>query len=513
MPGRSSTRRRSSGYPSGTRTISAGSSPKVPDGPFGPAAILAFEMSRVVGLLAFLLVASVSAVLGLLAGGDGVVSMPSAPVRFAGAPPSFAEIVSEVNPAVVHVDVIEDEVRRNVHEGIDDAPDLETPGRGEGSGFIVDPSGYILTNHHLVPGPARVRVRLADKRELPARLVGSDPSTDLALIKVESSGLPTVSLGDSDRIRVGDWVCAIGNPLSFDHTVTVGVVSSKGRKIFNASFDSYIQTDAAINPGNSGGPLINAQGEAVGINAAVSSEGQGIGFAIPINLAKSVLEQLRATGHVSRGYLGIQLHELDPDLQKLLGLKDPRGALFLEVMKGGAGETAGLKRYDVITGVSGRTVADGDELVRTIAALKPGTPVTLGVFRDGKTLTVATRLSERGEDEETAEPVKPVATPASRGDALGLVVGEMATKAKSDTGVPADRKGVVVRDVVGLDPGTDALEEGDLIVEVNRVPTPDAAAYRKVLATLAPGQSAWLYVYLPRPSGSFLTRVEVEKRK
>jgi serine protease Do len=301
--------------------------------------------------------------------------------------------------------------------------------------------------------------------------------------------------------------------LSFDHTVTVGVVSSKGRKIFNASFDSYIQTDAAINPGNSGGPLINAEGEAVGINAAVSSEGQGIGFAIPINLAKSVLEQLRATGHVSRGYLGIQLHELDPDLQKLLGLKDPRGALVLEVLKGGAGESAGLKRYDVITTVSGRAIVDGDELVRTIAALKPGTAVSLGVFRDGKPLSVSTRLSERGEDEEAAEPVKPAATPASHGDALGLVVGEMATKTRSEPGVPADRKGVVVRDVVGLDPGTDALEEGDLIVEVNRIPTPDAAAYRKVLATLSPGQSAWLYVYRPRPSGSFLTRVEVEKRK
>jgi serine protease Do len=471
-------------------------------------------MSRAVALFSLLLVASVSAVLGLLAGGGGVVSVSSAPVRFAGAPPSFAEIVANVNPAVVHVDVIEDAVRRNVHEGVEDAPDVEAPGRGEGSGFIVDPSGYILTNHHLVPGPARVRVRLTDKRELPARLVGSDPSTDLALLKVEGTGLPAVTLGDSDRIRVGDWVCAIGNPLSFDHTVTVGVVSSKGRKIFNASFDSYIQTDAAINPGNSGGPLINAQGEAVGINAAVSSEGQGIGFAIPINLAKSVLEQLRATGHVSRGYLGIQLHELDPDLQKMLGLREPRGALVLEVIKGGAGETAGLKRYDVITRVSGRGIADGDDLVRTIAAMKPGTSVSLEVVRDGKLLAFMTRLSERQDEEEAGDPVKPPpATPASRGDALGLVVGEMALRARSEPSVPADRKGVVVRDVVGLDPGTDALEEGDLIVEVNRVPTPDAPSYRKVLATLSPGQSAWLYVYRPRPAGSFLTRVEVEKRK
>ncbi len=208
-----------------------------------------------------------------------------------------------MNPAVVHVDVIED-AREDPHEGILDAPALDLPRRGEGSGFVVDPDGYILTNHHLVPGPGRIRVRFADKRELPARRVGSDPNTDLALLKVEARGLPTVRLGDSDRLRIGDWVCAIGNPLEFDHTVTVGVVSSKGRKIFNQSFDAYIQTDAAINPGNSGGPLVNLEGEAVGINAAVSSEAEGIGFAVPVNVARAVLAQLRDHGRVQRGYLG-----------------------------------------------------------------------------------------------------------------------------------------------------------------------------------------------------------------
>ena len=197
--------------------------------------------------------------------------------------------MAQVNPAVVHVDVIED-ATENPHEGVVDAPALDLPRRGEGSGFIVDPNGYILTNHHLVPGPGRIRVRLADRRELPARLVGSDPSTDLALLKLEARGLPIVRLGDSDRLRVGDWVCAIGNPLEFDHTVTVGVVSSLGRKIWNQSFDAYIQTDAAINPGNSGGPLVNRHGEAVGISAAVSSDAQGIGFAVPINVARAVLE-------------------------------------------------------------------------------------------------------------------------------------------------------------------------------------------------------------------------------
>jgi serine protease Do len=299
-----------------------------------------------------------------------------------------------------------------------------------------------------------------------------------------------------------------GNPLHFDHTVTVGVVSSKGRKIFNASFDAYIQTDAAINPGNSGGPLINVSGEAVGINAAVSSEGQGIGFAVPINLARAVLDQLRTSGHVSRGYLGIQLHELDPDLQKLLGLKEPRGALVLEVVPGSAGQTAGLRRYDVVTGVSGQPVEDGDQLVRTIAGLKPGSPVTLSVFRDGKTLSLEAKLTERA-PEDAAPPPRPAADSVSvKGDALGLVVGDLGPKAKKD--LPVDKVGALVKDVLGVDPGTDALDQGDIIVEVNRKATPNAAAYKRVVATLSSGETAWLYVYRPRPPGSFLTKIEVE---
>ena len=366
---------------------------------------------------------------------------------------------------------------------------------------MVDPKGYILTNHHMVPGPARIRVRLSDKREFTARLVGADPSTDLALLKIEAEDLPTVPLGDSDRVRVGDWVCAIGNPLHFDHTVTVGVVSSKGRKIFNASFDAYIQTDAAINPGNSGGPLINLAGEAVGNNAAVSSEGQGIGFAVPINLARSILDQLRETGHVSRGYLGIQLHELDPDLQRLVGLSEPKGALVLEVLPGGAGEAAGLRRYDVITGVSGQPMEDGDQLVRTIAGIRPGSTISLSVFRDKKTLSLPARLSERSSDEAVAAEApsapKPPVVPV--GDAFGLVVGDPGPKVKAE--LPADRIGVLVKEIVGLDPGTDDLEEGDVIVEVNRHPTPNLGAYRKVLASLAPDESAWLFVYRPRPAG------------
>jgi serine protease Do len=466
-------------------------------------------MTRVASVLGFAFGGFLAVSLGFLAAGGGRLPGPLAPAGFAGAPPSFADVVARVNPAVVHVDVIED-ARDNPHEGVEDAPDLDLPRRGEGSGFVVDPDGYILTNHHLVPGAGRIRVRFADKREMPARRVGSDPSTDLALIKVDAHGLPAVRLGDSDRLRVGDWVCAIGNPLEFDHTVTVGVVSSLGRKIFNQSFDAYIQTDAAINPGNSGGPLVDLEGEAVGINAAVSSDAQGIGFAVPVNVARTVLGQLRERGRVQRGYLGIQLQELDPDLARLVHLREAKGALVVDVVGGGAGEKAGLRRWDVIRAVSDKAIENGDDLVRTISALAPGTSVRLAVVRDGQALTLPAQLSERGPDEEEPEAV-PSPSPASRGDALGLAVSNLSLRTRRDLGVPRDRVGVAIESILGADPGTDALEEGDLVVEVNRQPTPDLAAYRRVLASLRPGEAAWLYVYRPRPRGSFLTRVEVDK--
>jgi serine protease Do len=465
-------------------------------------------MTRAASVLSITLVGFVAGTLGYLAGGGFRLVGPESPPTFAGAPPSFAAVVEQVNSAVVHVDVIE-EVRGGLQVGFD-VPALDLPRRGEGSGFIVDSEGYILTNHHLVPGPARVRVRLADRRELVARRVGSDVSTDLALLKVEAHGLPALRLGDSDRLQVGDWVCAIGNPLDFDHTVTVGVVSSKGRKIFDEAFDSYIQTDAAINPGSSGGPLVNLRGEAVGISAAVSSDAQGIGFAIPSNVARAVLVQLREEGRVRRGYLGVQWHELDPDLAAMLGLPEPRGALVVDVPPGAGAAEAGLRRWDVITGVEGEPIANGDELLQTISALPPGHEVQLSLLRDGTPLTVSARLGERLAD-VSAEPDlghPTVAVPAE-GDALGLIVGNLGARARVELGLPLDRVGVVIRSILGVDPGTDQLEEGDLVVSVNRQATPDVATYRAVLGSLRPGQSAWLYVHRPVPAGSFLTRVEV----
>jgi Do/DeqQ family serine protease len=473
-------------------------------------------MPRAVLGICFLFVASMGGLLGLLAGSRGVplgrtleASGRPAPHAPASGPPSFADIVASVNPAVVHITVVEGTGRSaTVAHGL---PGVRAPRRGEGSGFIVDRAGYILTNQHLVESSARIRVRLADKREVPATLVGADSHTDLALLKVEGGDdLPTIPLGDSDTVRVGDWVCAIGNPYHFDHSVTVGVVSSKGRKIFDASFDAYIQTDAAINPGNSGGPLINAAGEVVGISAAVSREGQGIGFAVPINVARDILDQLRTRGRVSRGYLGVQLQELDPDLRELIRLPGDRGGVMVvDVIPGGAGQKAGLQRYDVILTVSGRRIDDGDHLVRTIAARPPGSGVALTVFRDGREIALDARLNERGSGDQApaaaaGEPEVPT------GDALGLEVAELSAQMRSDLQIPEGRTGVVVRDIVGLSPGVENLAHGDLIVEVNRRPTPDLAAYDGAVGSLRRGERAWLFVYRPRPPATFLAKVEVE---
>jgi serine protease Do len=471
-------------------------------------------MPRPVLALSFLLVAIIAGVVGHIAGGGGIVTS-AAGTRLTGAkaqvPVSFADVVERVNPAVVHITATQ-----GADPGVTDRPGGGVR-RGEGTGFIVDPDGYILTNHHLVSSPERIRVRLADKREFPAVLVGADPSTDLALLRVRASGLPSVALGDSDKLRVGEWVCAIGNPYRFEHSVTVGVVSSKGRKIYDASFDAYIQTDAAINPGNSGGPLINAAGEAIGVNAAVSAQGQGIGFAVPINVAREIMGPLRTKGHVSRGYLGIQLQELDPDLQRMIGLKEPMGTVVLDVIAGSAGASAGLKRYDVITHVAGKPIEDGDQLVRAIAGMPPGTTVALSIVRDGKPMELQALLEERGavdatDDGDDDEENDWEEDHSAEGDALGLVVHDPTPRQKSEL-AQAERKGVVVRDVVGLSPGIEAISNGDVVVEVNRRATPDLAAYKKVVAALPDGEVAWLFVYRPRPGASYLAKLIVDRER
>ncbi|HEY3884540.1 MAG TPA: trypsin-like peptidase domain-containing protein, partial [Vicinamibacterales bacterium] len=301
----------------------------------------------------------------ILAGGFGASAHPSTGQRAEGVSPNrssstvlpgavnFADVAERINPTVVNIDAATrggSEPRR--HGGVDDSDgqrDYDLPHLGSGSGFIIDRAGFILTNYHVIEDADRITVTLADGRVLKGDLVGTDPAIDVALLRVSSSTpLPQAPLGNSDNLRVGEWVCAIGNPLGYVHSVTVGVVSFLGRKLFDASLDDYIQTDAAINFGNSGGPLLNARGEVVGINAAISSRAANIGFAVPINQAVAILPQLKTRGRVLRGFIGVTLTDVTPDLQRSLGLTVSRGAIVQDIAADSPAQHAGLRPYDVI---------------------------------------------------------------------------------------------------------------------------------------------------------------------
>src|SRR5262245_14419590 len=323
---------------------------------------------------------------------------------------NFADVAARLNPAVVNIDASSRSRRSGrlstpppnspippeVPTDPFDNRRRDLPRRGAGTGFIIDDEGHILTNHHVIEGAERIAVKLSDGRSLRADVIGSDPETDIALIRVRTeSKLGHAVLGDSDDLRVGEWVCAIGNPLAYEHTVTVGVVSFIGRKLFDMSLDNYIQTDAAINFGNSGGPLINARGEVIGINSAISRQASSIGFAVPINQAKAILPQLKAKGGVSRGYIGVALRDVDPDLQHSLNLPQTAGALVQDVTVGSPGERAGLKPYDLITAVDGHDVLTNDQLIRDIAARAPGSTARLELIRDGRLHDVTVKLAER----------------------------------------------------------------------------------------------------------------------
>jgi len=270
--------------------------------------------------------------------------------------------------------------------------------RSLGSGFIISADGYIVTNYHVVKGADQIKVTLESKdgkKVFPAKIVGTDPETDLALLKIKADHLPVLHFGDSDQAKVGQWVLAIGNPFGLDHTVTAGIISAKGRVIGEGPYDNFIQTDASINPGNSGGPLLNMQGEVIGINTAIIASGQGIGFAIPSNLAKKVIAQLKTKKKVERGWLGVSIQDVDENTAKALGLTEPKGALVASVNKGDPADKAGIKPGDVIIAVNGIPVKNAGDLTRKIGNLLPGTKITVSIWRKGKVKDVKVILGER----------------------------------------------------------------------------------------------------------------------
>ena len=344
----------------------------------------------------------------------GRSATPAAPVAVGNAaessarPDSFAAIADAVKPAVVNISTTE-AVRRRGPRGADpfreyleryfgESLPREEPRQSLGSGLIVEPEGYVLTNNHVIENARTIMVRLSDEEEYEARVVGRDPRTDLALLKIQGRGKFTaVRLGDSDALRVGDWVVAIGNPFGLEHTVTAGIVSAKGRVIGAGPYDDFIQTDAAINPGNSGGPLFNTRGEVVGINSAIFSQtggSVGIGFAIPVNLAKELLPQLKSKGRVVRGWLGIAIAPVTPEMAKTLGVPDRRGAVVAELVPNGPAAAAGIRAGDVIVAFQDKPIRRVDDLPRVAARTPVGTEVELKLLRAGKEIAAKVRLAE-----------------------------------------------------------------------------------------------------------------------
>jgi serine protease Do len=418
--------------------------------------------------------------------------------------PNFADVAERLNASVVNIDAaLRGGRERRVPEDTGEPREFGLPRQGSGSGFVIDRDGFILTNYHVIEDADRITVTLADGRALRGTLVGADPAIDVALVRVTGAGpLQEAPLGNSDELRVGEWVCAIGNPLGYVHSVTVGVVSFIGRKLFDASLDDYIQTDAAINLGNSGGPLINARGEVIGINAAISSRANSIGFAVPINQAVAILDQLKTRGTVSRGFIGVTLIDVNPDLQRSLKLPVSRGAMVQDVRPDSPGQRAGLRPYDVILTVDGREIWTNEELIRDISGRQPGTSARLEVLRDGNREVRQVRLTERprlgASDEERGGLSRRAPQPAQGDPSLGLTVRELDLASARRMDVPASVQGVVV---VRVDPAgasfVPPMRRGFVIMEINRQPVRTAADVQRLLAAARTGDALAFYGYDP----------------
>ena len=363
------------------------------------------------------------------------------------------------------------------------APREET--RAAGSGVIVDARGYILTNAHVVESAAEIEVRLSDDRKFAATLVGTDPKTDLAVVKIDPGAvaLPPAVLGDSDKLRIGQWAIAIGNPFGLDRTVTVGIISATGRtRVGVAIYEAFIQTDASINPGNSGGPLLNIDGRVIGINTAIVSSGQGIGFAIPINMAREVMTQLIANGRVVRGWLGVAIQDLTDELAAGFGVPGKSGVLVADVLKDGPAEAAGMKPGDIIVDLGGAPIKEVTDLQKRVAAIPPGRSSALTVLRDRKPTKLTVKLGEQP-GEETVLAAGP------KGEGLGVTVEALSEEMARAYGLRG-RSGVVVTDVTSGGAAEAAgIREGDVLLEVNRRRVGSIAEFKNAVAALKPGEA------------------------
>lgn len=423
-------------------------------------------------------------------------------------PANFSDLAEKVRPAVVNIQVVKKV--KNVDFGFPHSlrnpfgennpfgdffgpffegnPHGQFQQNGVGSGFIIDQKGYILTNDHVVKDADKIKVKLADGKEFTGKVIGRDPKTDLALVKIEASqNLQALQLGNSDDLRVGSWVMAIGSPFGLEQTVTAGIVSAKGRVLGSGPYDNFIQTDASINPGNSGGPLVNMKGEVVGINTAIIASGQGIGFAIPVSTAKAIVPELEEKGHVTRGWLGVGIQEVTPALAKSFDMKEKKGALVSQVFKGGPGEKAGIEQGDVILGFDGKDIAESKDLPRIVASTPVGKTVTVKLLRNGKAVDRQVKVGEMEEKTVAASKV-----PSQK--SLGMSVQNVTPEIASDLHLNK-RSGVVVTRV---EPGSPAADAGiltdDVIQEVNRKPVKDVEDFTQKIEKAKDQDSILLFI-------------------
>lgn len=466
-----------------------------------------------------------------LAGFCLLAVMCAAPMaRAADQPVDFRELAKNAMPAVVNISTERTEQVRGFGNPFDmfrGHPDMErffgpfpfeefyNQGPRErktnslGSGFIISPDGYIVTNNHVIENADVVRVNIGERHKqddlIDAEIVGVDPETDLALLKIKAENLPYLKFGDSDALEVGEWVAAIGSPLGLHHTVTAGIVSAKGRNIQSGSYDDFLQTDASINRGNSGGPLLNMRGEVIGINTAIAQRAQGIGFAIPSSLAQRIIAQLREHKKVSRGWLGVTIQNVDSATAKALDMPDNNGALVNSVLEGQPAAVAGIKEGDVIIAIDGQPVEDTEQLLRRVAMLAPGNKATITVWREGKKADFSLTVAERGQNGQAQN--KDTGKSGTAGGLLGLKVRPLT----GDDMRRLDLKSNAGLLVIGLEPDSPAanagIQPGDVLLAVDRQPVSSVGDLRKKID--AAKKRGALLLHLTRKGQVFFRGIEV----
>ncbi len=428
-----------------------------------------------------------------------------------GAPGSFADLVEKLKPAVVNISTTKiirpggrghgspfgDDFFDRFFGGEEffrrffgDTPQRQFKQRSLGSGFIITRDGYIFTNNHVVEKADKIKVRLSTGKEYDATVVGKDAKTDIALIKIKpTNSLPVVEFGDSDRLRVGDWVIAIGNPFGLEQTVTAGIVSAKGRVIGAGPYDNFIQTDASINPGNSGGPLFSVDGRVIGINTAIVAQGQGIGFAIPVNMAKEILPDLKTRGKVTRGWLGVSAQDITEDMAPSLKVRAREGALVADIVQGDPADKAGIRTGDVITEIDGKKIKDTHDLLLVVASIPIGRKVDVKVLRDGKSTILPVVITERKDKVEVA-----AKKGGSLGGYFGMTVSEVTPEIADYFGL-SEKSGVIV---TGVKEGSPADEAGvkpqDVILQVNKAKISSLKEYKKEMSKKSSREKALLLV-------------------